>query len=735
MLRLLFVWWIALLGVDRVDLLGGRGPALLLPFHVLTVLVVALEWHRRWRTGAMPRLGRGHAGLGAVLLGLLSVIALSVVRSADVSVSLGRALLLTATAVAVPLAIWGASDREDLPQLLARGGRAGLLVALAFNVAALLQLFGALPSVLELGPASLNLEAYLYEFLPRLSGGAADMNRGGLVALIHTLFIALARPPLRARRAWIVLGASFVLGSLSRSVLLAAVPMLLLAPRLASTRAQRLRALAVVLALAAVASATLLDPGTREAASAVLEPIALRVNPEEGSARAHAFLFARALEVATQSPDVTLLGVGFGTSYRLLTDFFAGNRYGNFHSTWLTLWVESGVFAMLLALALLVVPLRRRGPLSGALLGLLAYNAFYNGVAEPLLWVVIALAWIAPPSLGAQGPWLARAPAPPWPKWSKWSKWPPWPRRPLVALAPLLLLTLAACDSLLTRPIPYATVRVQAVSRSGAPLPGIRAELYTSFRPMGYAVTDAAGRAVFTRVPKGNYGVLMLPPPEYALLSELLPVPAGNVIDGLQLSAGLDTTVHFVFARRGPGALEALVVDSANAPIRGIEVTLYRSSGILGKRVTNLDGLARFDSVAFGQYGVFVVPPDSIGAPSSAPMFRDGLAVDADVVPRARFVIDRCLGSIRATVLDGAGAPAAGVNVRLYRSSGVARSGVTGTDGSWTFADVACGNWGVQLSGTPGYSYNFVRGEGFVDGLQLTRGATLGATLRVTRDP
>jgi hypothetical protein len=395
MSKAIFIAWIALLGTDRIDLLGGRGPILLLPFQLLTVLVVASEWRRRAAARTLPQITPGAARFAALVLGLLALIALSILRSADVGVSLGRALLLTATAVGVPLAIWGAADRDDILTLLARGACAGLLVAVVFNAAGILSLVGVVPTELDAGPLRLSFATSVYELIPRLAGGASDMNRGGLIALVHTVIIAIAVPAVRGRRAWIALGAILVVGSLSRSVLLAAIPALLFTPRLHAARAGR-TALALGLALVALASSALLVPKVREATTRVTAPLAQRFSPQEGSAQAHAFLFERAAEVGTRDLPGTLLGIGFGTSFRVLADFFAGNKYGNFHSTWLTLWVESGIFAALVALALLALPLRQRSPLSGLLAGMILYNAFYNGLSEPLLWVALALVWIAP---------------------------------------------------------------------------------------------------------------------------------------------------------------------------------------------------------------------------------------------------------------------------------------------------------------------------------------------------
>lgn len=394
--RGLLIAWVALLGADRVDLLGGRGPALLLPLHVLTPLVVVTEWRRRLLAQRLPQFTGEAAAFAALVLALLAIVALSIVRSGDVTMSLGRALLFGGTAVGVPLALWGAADRADLLSILGRGAAWGLSIALVFNLLALGVLFDLVPRDVTVGPASAHLATAIYGAVPRLAGATSDMNRGGLVALIHTVLIVLARPPMRGRSGWMALGALLTLGSLSRSVMLCAIPTLLLTPRLRSAMRGSRLLLAVLLGALALGTATLLHPRVREQTVRATAPLAERLRLREGSAQAHAFLFRRAGEVALRDIPGTLIGIGYGTSFRVLADFFAGNPYGNFHSTWFTLWVESGIVAMLVMLALLVLPLRRAGPLNGLLIGLVAYNAFYNGFTEPLLWATLTLVWLVP---------------------------------------------------------------------------------------------------------------------------------------------------------------------------------------------------------------------------------------------------------------------------------------------------------------------------------------------------
>lgn len=307
------------------------------------------------------------------------------------------------------------------------------------------------------------------------------------------------------------------------------------------------------------------------------------------------------------------------------------------------------------------------------------------------------------------------------------------PRRLTLLAAFGALATLAGCEAMLTRPILYGTVRVVARSRSGVPLPGITVQLYTGQRPMGYSTTDDSGRATFSRVPPNEYGLVMGLRPDYADLSELSAVPPGTQRDGIRVAGGTDTVVAFTFARRGNGALEARVRDTGGAPLRGITVTFYSSVAVLREVRTDVNGLARMDTVPFGQYGAYVVPPDSLGVPGSALLFADGLIVDRDVSPRAEFSIASCLGSIAVAARDQFDAPIPGISVALFDGSGVRRRRTADAAGQVAFTQVPCGERGVWLEALAGYTVPFVRDSGYVDGLVISNGANLAVTLRATK--
>lgn len=404
----LLVLWLALIGADRVDLLAGAGGFLLTPFLVLTPLVLAGElWKTSVRGGqfALPRLTLPYLFLATCFL---AVVLLSVLFGFDVPVGVRRYVLLWVelygtAAVAVFLA-----NHPSVQQILVRGAYWGLGVGFAFNLGQLI--FWVAGEWNSAGGVLIDLTPRVYgSFAPRLSAQALDMNRGGMLFLVYLFLLLHFATPSRLRTVFVVLGTVSLVGTLSRSVLLGVLGMaLLLLIRRRGVRPSPRQMRAASVAVAALALLLLLNPWAAGVAAEALEPLGGRFSLREGSAREHLALFERGFEVAGASAKNALVGIGYGNSFTVLQDFFPGNKYGNFHSLYVTILAEAGVGALLLYLALLLVPLLVGGiywPLIG---GLVAFNLFYQ-TAGNVLWMTVAFGWM---NIGARGVAYPRDTAP-----------------------------------------------------------------------------------------------------------------------------------------------------------------------------------------------------------------------------------------------------------------------------------------------------------------------------------
>jgi O-antigen ligase len=396
----LLITWVALIAADRIDMFGHAGGVFVPPFFVLTPLVVGAElWRRRrWRRPVtLP--GRAITLLVLVLV-LLSFVGASVLVSQETAVSASRAFLLAAYVGGAFAVVLVAVDRDDLMLLFARGAALGILLYTLFDVAEVAALIGRLPESLQVGPTSILLMPSTYgAFVPRLSGMVTDQNRSGFILLFFGWFVGF-RPDRGARRGYLALVALLIALTLSRSgavAALAALAMLLLERRL---RWVPRRTLLVAGLLASTLTFVLLvSEPAREVAADVVAPLVQRVSVDEGSSQVHLTLIGRGIDEGTASLPRLALGLGYGSAYTVLDDLFPGDRYGNFHSLYVTIFAETGVVALVCLLVILVVPLVASGPFRALILGAVLFNVFYQTINEPAFWTTIALAWSSLPSV------------------------------------------------------------------------------------------------------------------------------------------------------------------------------------------------------------------------------------------------------------------------------------------------------------------------------------------------
>jgi hypothetical protein len=401
---ILFVLWVAFIAADRVDLAGRAGGFVLRPYLVLTPLVMVSELHRRAKLRRPVTLPRGGTAFLALTLALLALVCASVFVSQETTVSAGRAMLLLADLTGALAVTIVASDREDFRSLMDRASVAGILLYAAFDVAQLASLVGWLPETAHVGPAAILLYPSTYGgIVPRLSGMVIDQNRSGFALLFFGWWVAL-RPGGRPRSGYVALVLLMMALTLSRSGAVAALAtfgMLLLERRVRWVPRRSLLALGVV----ASASMTLflVSPRARHTASTALEPFAQRLSVGEGSSQAHLTLIERGFSVATSSLPNLGLGIGYGSAYTVLQDVFPGNRYGSFHSLYVTTFAETGLFGLLCVLVMLGVPVVRGGPYRSLIAGAAVFNLFYQATTDPAFWMILSLAWLTLPPRATAG--------------------------------------------------------------------------------------------------------------------------------------------------------------------------------------------------------------------------------------------------------------------------------------------------------------------------------------------
>jgi hypothetical protein len=103
-----------------------------------------------------------------------------------------------------------------------------------------------------------------------------------------------------------------------------------------------------------------------------------------------------------------VLGIGYGSAFMVTQDIFPGNEYGNFHSLFVTLFVEAGVVAVGLGVWLFVEAIRVGRDVRPMIVALLAFNLFQQTHTEPILWLCLMMAWV--PLESSEGGQVRRPP-------------------------------------------------------------------------------------------------------------------------------------------------------------------------------------------------------------------------------------------------------------------------------------------------------------------------------------
>lgn len=408
MTTLLAVWF-ALLAADRIDFFVGQGPFVLTPFQALTPVLVLLAWSDRMRRRE-PVAVRGRAALlMLLLLALVALVVGSVFVSMDVFRSAMRAMQLVTVAFGVVM-LRLLIPASTLTPGLVRGARLGVRLYAVMCLLQLLALAGVIPESLPSADVPLlRIMPSLHGgLLPRLSGFTNDSNRSGLVLLVYGAVLLWHDG--RRHVGTLASAVLLMLLTLSRSSLLAAAAALAWEtwqswqrprPRAGEhdVRVPRSRAadgigIVAALTMAAVALVLLGAPRVRVAAARVLAPVAERFTVERGSGEDHLRLLARGVETGTRSVPVAMHGIGYGSAFLVLQDFFPGDRYGNFHSVYVGIFAEAGIFALLVTVMLIAGPLVWRTPQAPLAVAVSVFGVFYGALAEPTFWFAISAAWL-----------------------------------------------------------------------------------------------------------------------------------------------------------------------------------------------------------------------------------------------------------------------------------------------------------------------------------------------------
>jgi hypothetical protein len=393
-----------LIGADRIDLLAGHGFFRLTPFLLFASLAVLI------RLLVMGLLGRSQVTIGppvrrqipflVVFVLFLLVSFASTIFGVNPDrgiVALGDLVLVSALGYYISVRIVADSAPE---KLIVRSVTLALIVWLIFCVGGYVawthgafRLEDEATSSIE----SMFAPSAAFGFAPRLSGVCLDSNRAGFILVMYLVLLDRFATKTRYTRFLRFAIGFFILLAISRSAMLCWFAYYLfskefwkhLMTRRAAFRAATLTI--VCLLVGFVYRTQITDLYELWQVSYVVSD---RLSGEQGTSGGdHIQLIQRGLETWSSSTRTMVAGIGFAGAPTVLGDFFGDNKYGNFHSLYVSLLAELGLPAFLLFMILLGYPMIGRKGAAPCIAAIAVFNLALQSYMEPLFWLALALAW------------------------------------------------------------------------------------------------------------------------------------------------------------------------------------------------------------------------------------------------------------------------------------------------------------------------------------------------------
>jgi len=395
----LYAIWIALIGAERIDFFNGAGPFILTPFLVLSPILIgvglidAIIRHKSIPLSISTE--NKTIQLAVMLVVFVCLVGVSVFFGQDHELGIRRYILLILNTCFVAIITALISQTRDYKRVLLFGGYLGISFSAFFSM---IQVMNWL-SGSQITVPFLSFDSHSIGVLvPRPSGVSLDPNRGGLLVVIYCIFVLFFSPPSRSRTFFLSLGVVLLILTLSKSAILTgliALGVILFNSRIRSAiQLGKIRKSLIIPGIIFLAALCIAD---WERISSIIdyeEVIAERFSADEASSGGiHLSLISRGFDVFLDSFKNVLIGVGFGSAHAVLQDFYPGNKYANFHSTYVSVMVESGIFSLLIFLILHFLPIIKKTIFLPLILGIALFNIFYQLILEPAFWLVILLSW------------------------------------------------------------------------------------------------------------------------------------------------------------------------------------------------------------------------------------------------------------------------------------------------------------------------------------------------------
>ncbi len=391
--KLLIILLITFAGADRINFGVNITDAFILtPFLVLSVIYLLFTILFFMRNIKLNWLIDNQFFLLSFTL-FLSLVIMSAVFSPEVIMSSKRIVLLFIIII-IFIIILSEYSAPQINSILIYSSIAGSILFLIFNGLLLTTWLRIIQ--IDLAQIDLIPDTIAY-YIPRLGGFSGDVNRGGFVLSFYTYILWVNRKKIRFSGFLLCINLLMLFLTLSRSTYLLLFILFLSYALLFQRHLFNIEFMSYLLIPLLVLIVGLIQMDNIGIIE--IEPVIeerLSITSEKGtSANIHFDLIAKGTKLILADMKYFFFGIGHGVSY-LLTDgyYWSGTKYGNFHSQYLSIFIENGVFAFFSFLFFtLIYPiyLGKKNIYLPLLIALIFFNIFYQLTNEPTYWLVILL--------------------------------------------------------------------------------------------------------------------------------------------------------------------------------------------------------------------------------------------------------------------------------------------------------------------------------------------------------
>ncbi|OBQ23894.1 MAG: hypothetical protein AN488_03410 [Anabaena sp. WA113] len=382
--------------VDVIDLGGGLLGFTLLPFHILAILYLIYK---------LPEIGKYKlevrhfclTHLSLIIFSLLVLFSSLLLNEDPYELSSRRTLILVFLIIFSMIFVY-LNQGEFLWILLTSTKIYIILNGIAFLLQYIL--------LLEINPFTDIIGTYVPDLMPipdeegilRLHGLVRDSSRSAvkIIFLLTLAYIAgkksLPYDDCERLEIWIyIIGFTEVALTLSRNAL-AIIPIFLLIVFLYSNFKTRLFLVKSTLLSIILVIPVIFFVVTNQEIMNQIQLAFISSAGREYSTLVHFKLIEDATNIIFFSDIKTFfIGRGWGTEYVYTSEYFpdSAEKYGNFHSGFLSAGVQSGIFALLLNLFYTIKPLLFRYKWGLFVVILVWVNLFYQYHIEPFYWILL----------------------------------------------------------------------------------------------------------------------------------------------------------------------------------------------------------------------------------------------------------------------------------------------------------------------------------------------------------